>query len=112
MNAALSIELKTYARQRWPLSTDEWRRNRLASILNFTARRMKSLYEGETTAIVRAHEEAKIHALTKKKERQADAENRALEARVASLEAQIADLMAVLNRDELAAQRASRSHQG
>lgn len=97
---AISTELRVFSRQRWPLANDKYRKARLKDLLEMTSRRIKSLWEGEETAVPRAHETARIERLIGKKigaphitEEEADAvrrsqENyRALEARLASLEA-------------------------
>lgn len=93
--AAVSVELKAYARQRWPLDNDKSRKALLRKLLGFTGRRMRSLYEGEGTAVPRGSETAAIEDLIGRKiGAAADEENRdafmALQARVARLEAALA----------------------
>jgi hypothetical protein len=95
--AAIGDELRAYSRQRWPLANDKHRKSRLADLLKVSARRMKSFWEGEATAVPRPEEISRVEALTGKKlslSAAADQENRddfmALQARVARLEAALA----------------------
>lgn len=95
--AAISNELRSYARQRWPLANDKYRKSRLRSLLELTERRVKSLWEGEDTAVPRGTELRAIEALIGKRiGPAADGENRddflALQARVARLEAALASV--------------------
>lgn len=89
VNAALAADLKVFARQKWPLSTDEWRMSRLAHMIGVGTRRMKSLYQGEATAVLRHHEAEAINRLLK--QRQIEEGTRddiaALQDRIARLEA-------------------------
>lgn len=89
VNAALADDLKIFARRKWPLSTDEWRMGRLSHMIGVGARRMKSLYQGEATAVLRQHEAEAIQKLLR--ERKVEEANRddfqALQARIARLEA-------------------------
>jgi len=89
MNAALADDLKIYARRRWPLTTDEWRWTRLANIVGVKPRRMKSLYQGEPTAVVRQHEADALAKLIRNREIEEANRNdfQALQARIARLEA-------------------------
>lgn len=59
----ISTELKLFARTRWPLENDKSRKRLLASALKFTHRRVRSLYEGEETAVPRAAEIVTIEKL-------------------------------------------------
>ena len=92
VSAAVSNELKLYARQRWPLANDKFRKGRLAHIIGVTDRRIKSLWEGDPAAVLREHEAAAIRKL--RKQRQVEEDNRndfqALQARLARLEAAFA----------------------
>jgi biopolymer transport protein ExbB/TolQ len=106
LTEALAVELKTFARSKWPLTTDEWRKDKLASMLRMGRRRIKSLYEGERTARPRFEEVEKIRALIRAQEK-AHAEtnaqaDRALEARIAELETQLAEVRALLVADAMA----------
>jgi hypothetical protein len=89
VNAALAADLKVFARRKWPLSTDEWRMSRLAHMIGVGTRRMKSLYQGEATAVLRQHEAEAINRLLK--QRQIEEGTRddiaALQDRIARLEA-------------------------
>lgn len=100
LNAAIAHDLRVYARRRWPGENDKYRKDRMRSLLQITARRMKSLWEGEEAAVPRATETERIESLIGKKigapeltEEEANAvgrsqeEYRALEARIAALEA-------------------------
>lgn len=64
---AASKDLKFYARRRWPLANDKFRKDRLAELLDLTKRRIKSLYEGDRNAVLRQHEAESIERLTGKK---------------------------------------------
>ncbi len=65
--ASISTELKTFARRKWPLENDKLRKSLLAGLLGFTRRRVRSLYEGEKTAVPRAAEIATIERVIGKK---------------------------------------------
>lgn len=116
---AISTELRTFSRQRWPLANDKYRKARLKDALGVTARRIRSFWEGEETAVPRTKETERIERLIGKKigapqvtEEEADAvrrsqENyRALEARLASLEALYARIDPELIGEHLAGARA------
>ena len=109
VNAALAADLKVFARQKWPLSTDEWRMGRLAHMIGVGARRMKSLYQGEATAVLRQHEAEAIAKLLK--QRQIEEGNRddfkALQARIARLEAALFSQDEEFHQPQMAAARAS-----
>lgn len=66
-SATLSLELKTFARRKWPLENDKSRKRLLAGLLKFTLRRVRSLYEGEATAVPRGHEIISIERLIGKR---------------------------------------------
>lgn len=99
---AIATDLRVYAGIRWPTMNHKWRKARLASLLGMNERRVKSIYEAEHTARLRADEEARIKALLGQKEA-ADVEDQAIAERIADLEAQVAFLVAALAGDELAA---------
>ena len=107
MNAALAADLKVFARQKWPLSTDEWRMSRLAHMIGVGTRRMKSLYQGEATAVLRQHEAEAIGKLLK--QRQIEGANRddfqALQARIARLEAALFQSDEEFHHDQMAGLR-------
>lgn len=99
----VAADLRSYAGHRWPTMNHKWRKARLASLLGMNERRVKSIYEAEHTARLRADEEARIKALIGQKE-EADAADIALAKRIADLEAQVATLAALLARDTLEAE--------
>ena len=88
VNAALAADLKVFARQKWPLSTDEWRMTRLANMIGVGVRRMKSLYQGEPTAVLRHHEAEAIAKLLKQRKAEEAVRDdiEALQERIARLE--------------------------
>lgn len=102
MTAALANDLRVFAGRKWPTMNHKWRKARLASLLGMSERRVKSLYEAEETARIRADEEARIKALIGQKEEGHDADE-ALSTRLAELEAQVAFLVSALAGDEMAA---------
>jgi hypothetical protein len=59
----VSKELKLFARVKWPLANDKARKAALRRALDVTARRIKSLWEGEETAVPRGTETARIEKL-------------------------------------------------
>jgi hypothetical protein len=61
--AVVSKELKLFARARWPLANDKSRKQMLRRLLEVTERRIKSLWEGEETAVPRGTETARIEEL-------------------------------------------------
>lgn len=89
MNAILADDLRVYARQRWPLANDKYRKDRLATLLRVSSRRIKSLWEGEQSAVIRQSEAEAVRRLLGQK--QIEEANRddfqALQARIARLEA-------------------------
>lgn len=106
--ATLSTNLRVYATKRWPLDKDERRKERLATLLNMTKRRVRSLWENESTARPRGAEIERIEALISAEQEQIKeatrAADRALEARFAALETEVADLRAALARAALEAE--------
>lgn len=108
VTAALANDLRIFAGRKWPTMNHKWRKARLASVLGMSERRVKSIYEAEATARLRADEEARIKALIGQKEA-ADAADIALAERISELEATVTFLVAALAGDEVAAHRA-RAH--
>lgn len=102
VTAALATDLRVFAGQKWPTMNHKWRKARLASLLGMSERRVKSIYEAEQTARLRADEEARIKALIGQEE-DAHAADIALAKRITELEAQVAFLVSALAGDELAA---------
>lgn len=110
MSAAIAQELRFYARQRWPLANDKYRKQRLAGLLQMTARRVKSLWEGEQTAVARRSETDAIEALIGKRiEAQIDEANRDtfrdLQSRIARLEAALFQQDEAFHSDQMAGLR-------
>lgn len=91
VNAALAADLKVFARTKWPLSTDEWRMTRLANMIGVGVRRMKSLYQGEPTAVLRHHEAEAIAKLLKQRKAEEAVRDdiEALQERIARLETRL-----------------------
>lgn len=91
VSAAVANDLRLYAGRRWPTMNHKWRKARLASLLGMNERRIKSLYEAEQTARLRADEEARISALIDSQNSEIEEANRdafaALQERIARLEA-------------------------
>lgn len=117
--AAISEELRVYARRRWPTGNDKYHKSVLRSLLGLTQRRIRSFWEGEASAVPRGTEVANIEKLIGKKigaaadEEASNAADRALEARFAALETEVADLRAALARATLAAEgRVARGSRG
>lgn len=86
VSAAIAQELRTFARQKWPLANDKYRKGRLADLLNLTHRRVKSLWEADRNAVIREHEAEAIRRLVGQEEANRD-DFKALQARIARLEA-------------------------
>lgn len=93
VNAAVSHDLRVYARRRWPLANDKFRKDRLADLLKLSARRIKSLYEGEASAVIREHEAEAVRRLVGQAEANRN-DLQDLSSRIARLEA------ALLHQDE------------
>ena len=86
VNAAISHDLRVYARRRWPLANDKFRKHRLSTLLNVSARRIKSLWEGEETAVIREHEAEAVRRLVGQAEANSN-DLQDLAQRIARLEA-------------------------
>lgn len=109
MNAILADDLRVYARQRWPLANDKYRKARLATLLQVSARRIKSLWEGEQSAVIRQSEAEAVRRLLGQK--QVEEANRgdfqALQARIARLEAALFSGDEEFHHPQMAALRAA-----
>lgn len=101
MTAALANDLRTYAVKRWPTMNHEWRKAKLASMLNMKVRRVRSYWDAEENMSPRLDEVEAIKALIKSKEAAHDADE-ALAKRIADLEAQVAILAATIAGEALA----------
>jgi hypothetical protein len=86
VNAAIAQDLKFYSRRRWPMANDKFRKSRLASLLNVTERRIKSLWEADERAVIREHEAEAVRRLIGQEEANRN-DFQALQARIARLEA-------------------------
>lgn len=106
--ASLSTDLRVYATKRWPLDKDERRKERLATLLNMTKRRVRSLWENEATAVPRGAEIDRIKALIGVEESNIEEANRdafaALQERIARLEAIVLAFEAAQDNEQLAGQ--------
>lgn len=105
VNAAIAHDLKAYSRQRWPTGNDKFRKSRLATLLNVSARRIKSLWEGDPSAVIREHEAEAVRRLVGRidEANRHDYEN--LSARIARLEATLAAVDAEFFSPQMAALR-------
>lgn len=114
MNAAAQIDLRSFAATKWPALNHKGRLRELARLLPvWTARRVRSVYNGEFGVALRADERADIEAITGEADavRRSQEAYRDLEARIASLEAIYAQLNAQPRGEQLAAPRGgSREH--
>lgn len=107
MNAVIAQGLRVYARRRWPLENDKFRKLRLADLLGISARRIKSLYEAEQTAVIREHEADAVRRLLgqQKIEEANRAELEALKGRIARLEAALVQSDEEFHREQMAGYR-------
>lgn len=87
MSASAQTMLREYAGQRWPTMNHKGRMSRLATILNWGHRRVRTVYQNEMGARLRADEMAAIEALRAEANK---SEFAALEDRLAALEAAFA----------------------
>lgn len=114
----ISSELKVFARRKWPLANDKYRKNRLADLLSLTKRRIRSLYEGEDTAVPRTTETDAIERLIGKKIgaaaelEEAQHEHRTLAEIAASLQALLQGPNAAFYSPQVAALRAALAGEG
>jgi len=107
MNAIMADDLRVYARQRWPLANDKYRKARLANLLQVSARRIKSLWEGEQSAVIRQSEAEAVRRLLGQKQIEEANRNdfQALQARIARLEAALSARDPEFHHDQVAALR-------
>lgn len=106
VNAAISHDLRVYARRRWPLANDKFRKDRLATLLRMTGRRIKSLYEGEQSAVIREHEAEAVRQLIGQEEANRNA-FQDLQARISRLEATLLHQDEEFHHEQVAALRFS-----
>lgn len=95
---AIATDLRKYAVKRWPTANHKFRKARLADLLGFSERRVRSFWEAKA-ASPRDDEVDAINALIG----QGEGEDAALSTRIAELEARVARLMAVLDREAMEA---------
>lgn len=101
---AIANDLRAYAVKRWPTANHKFRKARLADLLGFTERRVRSYWEAKA-ASPRDDEIDTIQALIGAHEEATNAEaDEALARRIDELEAQVAFLVQALASDALAAQ--------
>lgn len=114
----LSNALKLYARSRWPMANDKWRKERLADLFQMTSRRIRSLWEGETSARPDEDELSRIEQITGINLRgtidggpshEAETQDQHLAGRLAALEAQVAILAKALG-GQIVARSSEKSH--
>jgi hypothetical protein len=109
VNIAISNDLRVYARQRWPLANDKYRKGRLANLLQVSERRIKSLWEGEQSAVIRHSEAAAVRRLLGQKEIEEANRNdfQALQERIARLEAALLSRDPEFHHEQMAGLRSS-----
>jgi hypothetical protein len=109
---AIASDLRTYAVKRWPTANHKFRKSRLANLLGFSERRVRSFWEAKA-ASPRDDEVDAIKALIGAEEEEANAEAyRAMEARFAAMEAELAELRAAIAAAALAGEGASAGRPG
>jgi hypothetical protein len=112
MQAALADDLRAYAGKRWPSGNAKFRKGRLADLLGFSERRVRSFWEAKAAA-PRDHEIEAIKALIGAEKDEANAEAyRAMEARFAAMEAELAELRAAIAGAALAAESLAAGRSG
>lgn len=106
MHSAIANDLRLYARKRWPMANDKFRKGRLATLLEVSERRIRSLWNGEETAVLRQGEVERIRKLVGQE--QLEERNRVafqeLQSRVERLEALLAANMAASDHGPVATQ--------
>lgn len=108
VSASVQTMMRDYSAVRWPTLNHKGRMARLAGVLGFGHRRVKSLYCAEPGTAIRADEYAAVEAL---QQRQIEEANRhdfqALQARIARLEAALLAQDEEFHSGQVAALRAS-----
>lgn len=94
---AIATDLRKYAVKRWPTANHKFRKARLADLLGFSERRVRSFWEAKA-ASPRDDEVDAINALVG----QEGEEDAALSQRIAELEAQVAFLVETLVGEQMA----------
>ncbi len=98
---AIATDLRTYAVKRWPTANHKFRKARLADLLGFSERRVRSFWEGNA-ASPRDDEVDAIKALVGQKEDAHAGAYEAMAARLAAMEEDHAALRAELARVRMA----------
>lgn len=102
---AAQTDLRLYAAERWPTLNHKGRLRELArELANWTARRVRAVYNAEQGVSLRAGERADIEALIEEENRDAF---EALQARIARLEAALFAQDEEFHREQVAAFRAA-----
>lgn len=102
---AARIDLRMYAAEEWPMLNHKGRLRELAKKLtNWTARRVRAVYNAEQGVSLRAEESADIEALVEEENRN---EFQALEARLARLEAALFAQDEEFHREQMGAFRSA-----
>lgn len=102
MQSVLADDLRAYAGRRWPSGNAKFRKGRLADLLGFSERRVRSFWEAKAAA-PRDEEIEAIKALIGQEREEANAaSDRAFAERIAALEEQLAGVRALVDRLALA----------
>lgn len=108
MSATAQTMMRDYAGTRWPSLNHKGRMSRLAGVLGFGHRRVRSIYQNEPGLSLRADEMAAIAALRTRKIEEANRNDfQALQARIARLEAALFAQDESFHHEQVAALRAS-----
>lgn len=108
MSATAQTMLRDYAGIRWPSLNHKGRMSRLAGVLGFGHRRVRSIYQNEPGLSLRADEMAAIAALQQQKIEEANRNDfQNLQARIARLEAALFAQDEEFHHDQVAALRSS-----
>jgi hypothetical protein len=106
MSATAQLMMRDYAGTRWPTLNHKGRMSRLASVLGFGHRRVRSIYQNEPGLSLRADEMAAIAALQEQKIEEANRHAfQDLQARIARLEAALFAQDEEFHHDQMAALR-------
>jgi hypothetical protein len=108
---AIASDLRAYAVRRWPTANHKFRKARLADLLGFSERRVRSFWEA-TAASPRDDEVDAINALLGQKEGADEGAYEAMAARLAAMEADYAELRAEMDRVRLALEGREEGGQG
>lgn len=114
MTATAQLMMRDYAGTRWPTLNHKGRIARLAGVLGFGHRRVRSIYQNEPGVSLRADEMAAIAALREQKIEEANQHAfQDLQARIARLEAALFAQDEEFHHDQMAAlRRATNSGRG